>query len=143
MVATGRNDHEQAIARAQRLELLTGGAHPLALEARSMVAAGRPAQAMLVVDHALLAMEAAPAVRADLFVIRSTAGSDDPLRDLRAALLEDLDNIEALVGISALLANEHEYRKAMGYARRAAALSPGNASLAQKAIELEKFAVFP
>ena len=139
-VATGLNDHEQAIARAQRLELLAGGAHPLALEARSMVAAGRPAQGILVVDHALLAMEAAPAVRAELFVIRSTAGSNDPLRDLRSALLENPDSIEALVGISTQLANQHEYRKALGYARRAAALSLGNASLAQKAIELEKLA---
>ena len=139
-VATSQNNHEQAIARAQRLEQMTGGAHPLALEARSMVAAGRVAQAMQVVDRALLAKETAPAVRAELLVIRSTAGSDDPLRDLRAALLEDPDNIEALIGISTQLENQQEFRKAMGYARRAAALSPGNASLAQKAIELEKLA---
>ena len=105
-----------------------------------MVAAGRVAQAMQVVDRALLAKETAPAVRAELLVIRSTAGSDDPLRDLRAALLEDPDNIEALIGISTQLENQQEFRKAMGYARRAAALSPGNASLAQKAIELEKLA---
>jgi tetratricopeptide (TPR) repeat protein len=142
-VATNLNDHVQAIARAQRLGSLTGGAHPLALEARSMVSAGRPAQAMKLVDHALLNVEAPPAVRADLLVIRSTAGSDDPLRDLRSALLEDPDNLEALVGISARLADQQEYRKAMGYARRAAAISPDNASLAEKVSELETLADSP
>ena len=98
----------------------------------------RPAQALLLIDRALLSVDAEPSLKSQLLVIRSTAGSADPVHDLRAALLEDPRNIAALVGLSDALAKGHEYRKAMEYAKQASALSPGNASLAQKVIELGK-----
>jgi tetratricopeptide (TPR) repeat protein len=94
---------------------------------------------MQVVTRALAAADT-PALRCELYVIRSTAGSTDPLRDLRSALLDDPNNIEALLAITDLLASQREYRKAMEYAKRAAGLSPENPSITQKAADLEKLA---
>ncbi|MGA2479703.1 MAG: tetratricopeptide repeat protein [Spirochaetia bacterium] len=139
-VATALGEHARAIQYAQQLELRAGGAGPLALQARSLVAMERPEQALLLIDHALLSMDPKPATKAQLLVIRSTAGSEDPLHDLRAALLEDPRNVPALVGLSDVLAKAHDYRKAMEYAKLASTLSPGNASLAQKVIDLGKLA---
>jgi tetratricopeptide (TPR) repeat protein len=62
------------------------------------------------------------------------------MHDLRSALREDPDSLEALLAISDLLAKQREYRKAMEYAKRAAELSPGSAAIAQKAADLEKLA---
>jgi tetratricopeptide (TPR) repeat protein len=125
--ATGLGNHDKAIAFAQVLEKRTGAAPALALEARSMIAAGQPDKARGVIDHALRAMETTPALRAELYVIRSMAASEDPQRDLRSALLEDADNLEALVGMSTMLESQKEYRKALAYAKHAADLSPDNA----------------
>jgi tetratricopeptide (TPR) repeat protein len=135
--ATGLGDHTKAIAYAQTLERKTGGPAPLALEARSMVSAGQPEKARVVIDHALGAMEPEPALRAELYAIRSTAASEDPQRDLRSALMEDADNVDALVGMSDHLGSQKEYRKALGYAKRAAELSPDNAAIAQRVADLQ------
>jgi tetratricopeptide (TPR) repeat protein len=140
-VATSLGDYERAIAYAEALQRSSSDAAPLALLARSMVAAGRTAQAMEVITRALPAA-GTPALRSELYVIRSTAGSDDPLRDLRSALLEDPNNVEALIALSDILASQQEYRKAMDYAKHALLLSPGNAGLSQKVIDLERLAAF-
>jgi len=138
-VASKMGDHALAITYAQALSRVVAGAQPLSLEARSMVAAGRGAEAMQVVAQAL-AVADTPALRGELYVIRSTAGSADPLRDLRSALLEDPNSVEALVAISDLLAKQQEYRKALEYAKRAAELSPETPSIMQRAADLERLA---
>ncbi len=137
--ASNLGDHALAITYAQALERVTPGAQPLALEARSMAAAGRGPEALQVVTKALTIADT-PALRSELYVIRSTAGSADPLRDLRSALLEDQNSVEALLAMSDLLAKQQEYRKAMEYAKRAAGLSPGNAGITQRAADLERLA---
>jgi len=141
-VATARGDHEKALAEAKRLFEATGSVDvdALALEARSMIAAGRPAQAMVVIDHALLAMRPTPPQASEMHYLRSRAGSDDPLRDVRTALRENPDNIEALEAISDSLAAQKDYRKAAEYARRASILDPADAALAKKARDLAKLA---
>jgi tetratricopeptide (TPR) repeat protein len=119
---------------------MTGDGEALALEARSMLAIGRPADAIVVIDHALIAMDAQPPLASELHFLRSRSGSADPLLDLRTALRENPDNGEALAAIADVLAGQKDYRKAMEYAKRASALSPDNAALAQKAGELSKLA---
>jgi tetratricopeptide (TPR) repeat protein len=137
--ASGMGDQTLAVTYAQALARVTPGAEPLVLEARSMVAAGRGSEAMQVVTQAMTVADT-PSLRGQLYVIRSTAGSTDPLRDLRSALLEDPDNVEALIAISDILARQQDYRKAMEYAKRAAGLSPENPGIRQKAADLEKLA---
>ena len=134
---TNLGDFDRAIQYARSLERAEGGAQPLALEARSLVASGRLDQAMEVVTHAL-AIAGTPALRAELLYIRSTAGSDDPMHDLRSALLVDAENQEALVAISDLFARQQDFRKAAAFAKQASELAPQNASLALKAAELQK-----
>ena len=136
-VATNLGDYPRAAQYARSLEKVQGGAEPLAREARSLVAAGQIDQAKEVLTRAL-AMAGTPALRAELLYIRSIAGSDDPIRDLRSALMVDPENLEALIAISDLFAQQQDYRKAAAYARQAAELSPQSASLAQKAAELQK-----
>lgn len=135
----GLGDYAQALAHASALEKKGGGPDAMALEARALVAAGDQARALSVVDAALpQAGEAS--LRSELYFIRSTAGSEDPLRDLRSALRAGPDNLEALAAIADALAAQQEYRKAMEYARHAADLAPDNAQLVQKASDLEKLA---
>jgi tetratricopeptide (TPR) repeat protein len=137
-VDTAQEEHEKALGDARLLFQATGSVDALALEARSMIAAGRPADALVVIDHALLAQEPSAALASELHTLRARAGSDDPLRDLRSALRENPDNVEALEAISDVLAAQKDYRKAAEYARRASVLDPSNAGLGQKAAGLLK-----
>lgn len=139
-ISTGLGDHAQALASALLLFRMTRSVEALALEARSMLATGRPADALVVIDHGLLAMDPPPPLASELHFLRSQAGSADPLLDLRTALRENPDNAEALAAIADVLAGQKDYRKAMEYAKRASALAPDNAALARKARELSKLA---
>jgi tetratricopeptide (TPR) repeat protein len=105
-----------------------------------MQASGRPADALVVIDHALIAMNPPPPLASELHFLRSRSGSADPLFDLRTALRENPDNGEALSAIADVLAGQKDYRKAMEYAKRASALSPDNAALAQKAGDFARLA---
>jgi cytochrome c-type biogenesis protein CcmH/NrfG len=105
-----------------------------------MLASDRPADAMVVIDHALLAMDPLPPLASELHFLRSRAGSADPLLDLRTALRENPDNGEALAAIAEVLAGQKDYRKAAEYLKRASTLAPDNAALAQRAAELSKLA---
>jgi tetratricopeptide (TPR) repeat protein/predicted small lipoprotein YifL len=137
-IATALGDNDLALYFAQELVKAAPAVDAIALEARSMLAAGRHAEAMVAVDHALLAMSPAPVQASDLHYIRSQAGSPDALQDLRTALRENPDNAEALAAIADVLAGQKNYRKAAEYARRAAALVPGDPALARKAEDLQK-----
>ena len=139
-ISTGLGDHAQAQATALQLFQMTKNPEALALEARSMLASGNPAAARLVVDHVLGAMAPPPQLSSELHFLRSQAGSEDPLLDLRTALKENPDNPEALAAIADVLAGQKDYRKAMEYAKRASALDPDNAALAQKARDLARLA---
>ena len=141
-IASRMGDPGLAVTYAQALARVTPGAEPLILEARSMVAAGRSSEAMQVVTQAM-AVADTPALRGQLYVVRSAAGSDDPLHDLRSALLEDPDNVDALLAMSDLMARQQDYRKAMEYAKRAAGLSPEDPGIRQKAADLERLAASP
>jgi tetratricopeptide (TPR) repeat protein len=137
-VATAQAEHEKALSLARALEKIAAGPRASALEARSLAAVGTPEQALVVVDDALRTMDPDPAMKAELLVVRASAGSTDPLHDLRAALLSDPHSVAALVALSDVMAKAHDYRKAVEYAKQAAALSPGNTALAQKVIDLAK-----
>ena len=103
-----------------------------------MLAAGRHAEALVAVDHALLAMSRRRCRQATCTTSAPRQGPPDPLQDLRTALRENPDNAEALAAIADVLAGQKDYRKAAEYARRAAALVPGDAALARKAEDLQK-----
>jgi tetratricopeptide (TPR) repeat protein len=140
LISNGLGDHAQAEATALRLFQVAKEPGALAMEARSMLASGRPEKARLVIDHVLGTMDPAPRLSSDLHFLRSQSGSEDPLRDLRTALKENPDNGEALAAIADVLAGQKDYRNGMEYAKRAAAMAPDNASLAQKARELARLA---
>ncbi|MGO9311042.1 MAG: tetratricopeptide repeat protein, partial [Spirochaetia bacterium] len=139
-ISTGVGDSAQALSFAVLLFHRTGNPDALGLEARSMLAAGRPTDALVVIDHVLLAMDPSPPLASELHFLRSRAGSADALLDLRTALKENPDNAEALSAIAEVLAGQKDFRKASEYAKRASVLSPGNAALAQKAAEMSKLA---
>ncbi len=135
LAAESLGSHETAIGYARALGARGASAPALELEARALIAAGRAADALAAADRGVAAADTSQA-RSTMYVIRAAAGSTDPLTDLRFALRENPDNIEALAAIADALAAQGELRKASEYARRAAALDPGNASLAAKAADL-------
>jgi tetratricopeptide (TPR) repeat protein len=126
---------DQAIAWARELGTRGVPVEALGLEARSLLAAGRKADALAAADKGLAAADT-PELKSMLLAIRALAGSPDPAADLRQALREDPDNPEALVEMADILAAQGELRKAAAYAHQAALLDPRNASLAQKAADL-------
>jgi Flp pilus assembly protein TadD len=137
-LATGLGDYSRAAVFARFLKARGGGAAAMALESRSLNAAGFPARALAEIDAAL--PQAGDALRSELYTIRAQAGSTDPAGDLRHALHYNPDNIEALVSLSDLLASQHDFRRAAAYARHAAGLSPDDAGLAQRARDLDALA---
>jgi len=138
-IATGLGDHAQALGYAQALAGKSGGDAPMLLSARSLLSLGRNAEALEMLTRGLQTASSA-ARRSEMYVLRAAAGSEDPLRDLRSALREEPDNAEALVAISEALSQGGEHRKALGYMKRAAELSPGDADLARKVGDLETLA---
>lgn len=137
--ATGGPGAYQASYHSRALQRIDSGEEPRALEARSLLSAGRKPEALEAAGKGL-AEAKDPRVRSKLYVVSALSGSADALQDLRSALYEDPDNVEALLAISDALAAKGDYRRALGYQKRAAELSPGNAGIAQRARELERLA---
>jgi len=135
--ATATADHARALTLARALEAAAPGAAAMILEARSLVSQGQGSTAIPVVDAALADANSA-SQRAELYYIRSIAGSTDPVRDLRSAVREDPDSLPALLALVEALTASQDYRKALEYARHAAALSPRDADLARRVSELEQ-----
>jgi tetratricopeptide (TPR) repeat protein len=139
-ISMGLGDSTQALSYAEQLFQITKRPDALALEARSMLAAARSTDAMVVIDHALLTLDPSPPLSSELYFLRSRAGSANPLTDLRTALIENPDNGEALSAMADILADQKEFRKALEYAKHASELDPDNAALAQRAAEMSKLA---
>ena len=139
-IDTGRDTPDAALKDAQALYQLTSDPHALVLQARSLLTLGRNADALTLIDRQLQAGKNPDAVASDLHFLRSRASPDDAVRDLRSALVENPDNVEALSAMADAMAGLKDYRKAMEYARRAAFLSPGDTALAGKAADMKKLA---
>ena len=66
--------------------------------------------------------------KSELYYLKSLVSDseDEKLQALRSALFEDLQNIEALMGITRLYLETGDIRKAFRYIKQAAALDPEN-----------------
>jgi tetratricopeptide (TPR) repeat protein len=133
--AEAQGDHDAAVAFARALGAQEPGAESITLEARSLLAAGRASDAAAAADRGL-AIAVTPQQKSSLRAIRALAGASDPLTELRQALLDDPDNLDALAAISDVLAAQGDARKAWEYAKRASQLAPNDAELARKAADL-------
>jgi tetratricopeptide (TPR) repeat protein len=133
-IALNLDDYDQALSLARRLEKKSGGDAALLYRVRTLAAANRAqdAQELATAD---LKTATTPAVRASLYFLRAQAarqagGSPDAvLTDLRAALLENPDDLDAILAISDSLASAGDYRKALAYLRHAQELSPEDADI--------------
>jgi tetratricopeptide (TPR) repeat protein len=134
-VEEGLGSHDQAVAYARALAATGAADEGAEKEIRSLLAAGRPADALALIDTAVAAAKT-PGARSTFRTLRAAAGSTDPMTDLRRALLDDPDNVEALVAITTALEQQGDLRKAAEYARHAAELSPRDPSLAGRAADL-------
>lgn len=93
----------------------------------SLIAAGDPATARTAIDGGLAATDS-PAMRSRLFYLRSTIAesSQAELRDLRRALLENLENEKALIAMARYYLRGGDLGSARRYAGEAQAfLAPG------------------
>jgi tetratricopeptide (TPR) repeat protein len=132
----GLGAHDQAITWARALGTRGAPVEALGLEARSLLAEGKAAEALAVVNQGMAAADT-PELRSMLLAIRAVSGSADPLSDLRQALLDNPENVSALAEMADLLAAQGDIRKAVEYAHGASVLDPHNAALARKAADLE------
>lgn len=131
----GTGNHDQAILFARALGVQGQAAEAVERETRSLLAAGRADDALALAEKGIAAAPT-PVARSTLRVLRAAAGSPDPLADLRQALLDNPDNVEALMAMADLLAGQGELQKAADYARYAAGLAPEDKDLAARAAGL-------
>jgi tetratricopeptide (TPR) repeat protein len=133
-IALNLAEYDRALALAQVLEKRTSADAALLYRVRTLAAADRTqdAQALATRD---LGTATTPAVRASLYFLRAQAarragGSPDAvLADLRAALRENPDDLDAILALSDSLSSAGDYRKALAYLRHAQELSPEDADI--------------
>ncbi len=140
-VAWNLGDFPGAATHAKKLVDKGYGEAPRLLLARALHAQGADAEAAPLVE-AGLSTAGSPGARSRYLSLRAAmalpARPADALRDLRASLLADPDNVEALRAISSLLAGQRQYHAALGYLKHAAALSPHDAGLSVEIKNLER-----
>lgn len=80
------------------------------------------------------------AVKSEIYYLLSrTSGEDDFRIDfLRASLLENLENVPALLALSRIYVSREEYRNAQRYLKQAALLEPENEDVRRALQEVER-----
>lgn len=139
-VSANLGDHEQALLYAEQLSRAREGTGPVILMIRSQIATGRTADAVGNIAR-LLAGSSDPALRSELLYLKALTDREDKeaqLRDLRSSLLEEPDNLEALLAIADAFTRRADYRLALIYLRRAVQLRPDDVGLALQLSALEK-----
>ncbi len=133
-IALNLAEYDRALSLAQALEKRTSGDAALLYRVRTLAAADRTQEAQDLATQDL-GTATTPAVRASLYFLRAQAarragGSPDAvLADLRAALRENPDDLDAILAISDNLSGAGDYRKALAYLRHAQELSPEDADI--------------
>lgn len=141
-IAMSLGDYDQALSFARALGKKAGGDEPLLLSARAVLAAGKIPEALDLIAKDLPAVST-PASRSTLYTLRAlaerqTGGNDAALADLRLALRENPDDIEALVAITDILGDAGDYRRALNYLKHARELAPSDAALHARYDELAR-----
>ncbi|HVO40632.1 MAG TPA: hypothetical protein VMV03_16490, partial [Spirochaetia bacterium] len=129
-IAMNLGDNDQALSFAAALGRKVGGDEPVLLTVRTQLAAGKIQEALDLIASGLTAA-ASSASRATFYLLRSraerqTGGADAAMADLRLALRENPDDLESLRDITDLLADNHEYRRALNYLKHAQELAPSD-----------------
>jgi tetratricopeptide (TPR) repeat protein len=133
-VALNLSDYDRALSLAQTLEKSEPGDAALLYRVRTLAAANRPRDAAELATQDLKDAKT-PGVRASLYFLRAQAegkaggSADAVLADLRAALRENPDDLEALLAIADSLSAAGDNRKALGYLKHAQELSPEDADI--------------
>jgi len=141
-IATNLGDNDQALGFAQALGKKESGDEPVLLTVRSQLAAGKIPEAEDLIARGL-PVAASPASRAAFYLLRSraerqTGGTDAAVADLRLALRENPDDLECLLDITDVLADNHEYRRALNYLRHAQELSPADGAIRARIDDLSR-----
>ncbi len=142
-VASSLGDYAQAAAYARKLVEKGYGSAPRLLLARALHAEGNDAEARTQIEAGLMETQSAgerSMYRTLLAAMERASNADAAMKDLRSALLDDPNNIEALIAIADLLASLGQYHGAVGYLKHAAELSPEDAGLMVKIADYEKLA---
>ncbi|HTP57710.1 MAG TPA: tetratricopeptide repeat protein [Spirochaetia bacterium] len=144
-VALNLADYDRALALAQALEKSEPGDGALLYRVRTLVAASRTQDASDLATQDLKDAKT-PAVRASLYLLRAQAerkagaSQDMVLQDLRSALRENPDDLEALLTIADVLSQAGDNRKALGYLKHAQELSPEDADIRARAANAARLA---
>ncbi|MDR1893963.1 MAG: tetratricopeptide repeat protein [Spirochaetales bacterium] len=106
---------------------------------RSLIQRGQLIQARELIQQALQT-SGSFSRRSTLYYLLSLtlAGETEKIEALRSALLEDLENRDALVELSRIYAARRDYRNALRYLRQATQLAPSDQALQQELRDLER-----
>lgn len=105
----------------------------------ALVALGRSQEAAVRIDDVLSGHED-PSARSDLYVLRAQLASSAEARldDLRSALFENPQNLDALRAIADTYMELRDYRRAALFLKRAVALEPNDEELQAKLREAQR-----
>jgi tetratricopeptide (TPR) repeat protein len=139
LVASQAGNHELALAYGEKLRK----AKPESAEAwipsiRALIALKRLPEAGALIAEGFSRVKTA-GMRSQFYYLESLAAQDDErkIESLRKALLEDLQNLEALMEIARIYRSRGDYRQAYRYLKQAAAIAPLNPQIAAGLAELE------
>jgi len=135
-----QQDYQQALLSGEKLyRLYPEQADAVIVYVRTLIRMNRRLQAERILNERL-PKESDSEKKSVLYYLKSLVSDseDEKLQALRSALFEDLQNIEALVGISRLYVDMGDIRKAYRYLKQAAALSPGDPAIESEMTELEE-----
>lgn len=130
---------EKALLSAESLyKLYPEAADSVIIYTRTLISLNRRLQAERILNKHLPS-EDDPVKKSELYYLRSqiSDSEEDKLQALRSSLFEDLQNIEALVGISRLYIDMGDIRKAYRYMKQATALAPDDEEIRAEMVEIE------
>ena len=128
----GRLEDASRLAQAWRAREPSSEAAAVAW-ATSLVERGEKAAASELIGK-LLAVKGSPAYRSNLYWLQSRlqTGDEAALSSLRAALVENGMNIEALAAMSDIYVKKGDYQRARFYLKQAIAISPDRADIVER-----------
>lgn len=134
-----QKDYQKALETASDLYArFPGSSDSSILYIRTLTAMNRRLQAERLLNQRI-PLEKDAEKRSELYYLKSLTdlSEEERLQSLRSALFENLQNIEALIGISELYLDMGDIRKSYQYMKQAAAIKPDDEVIRMKLAEIE------
>ncbi|MEW5818388.1 MAG: tetratricopeptide repeat protein, partial [Spirochaetota bacterium] len=140
-IAMKLKTYDAALGFSQKLYSLNPGSIEFMLpHIRALIANGKDKEAEALIAKALALPDIPRQIKSEVLYLAGLIQTNlnTKIEYLQSALFENLQNVEALIAISAAYENSGDFRKAYRYLKQAAALNPANENVNLKLKELDK-----